>query len=176
MNATRLTQRVLLALICCLAIIFLPLSGGAQGILKKGVEGVQKGVETGAEKTKEGAEAVGHGVKEGAEAVGEGAETVGHGVKKAVTGEDTSTTRMKQTEPAQTTAPSEPATRSRTTAPSQATAGETGKKSSSTKHARAGGERLPATAGELPLIALIGVSALAASGTTKLIRRARAVK
>jgi hypothetical protein len=158
MNATRLTQRVLLALICCLAIIFLPLSGGAQGILKKGVEGVQKGVETGAEKTKEGAEAV------------------GHGVKKAVTGEDTSTTRMKQTEPAQTTAPSEPATRSRTTAPSQATAGETGKKSSSTKHARAGGERLPATAGELPLIALIGVSALAASGTTKLIRRARAVK
>jgi len=184
MKVTRLTQRVLLALVCCLAIIFLPVSAGAQNIFKKGAQGVQKGVETGAEKTKEGAEAVGHGVKEGAEAVGhgakEGAEAVGHGVKKAVTDDDTSTTRMKSTEtntePSQTTAPSEPSTRSRTTTtPSQTTGGEKSSDSRATERGTAGGQRLPATAGELPLIALIGVLALAASGTARLIRRVRVV-
>ena len=140
MKVTRLTQRVLLALVCSLAIISLPLSGGAQNILKKGAQGIQKGVETGAEKTKEGAEAV------------------GHGVKKAVTGEDTSDSRMKSTAPSQTTAPS---TSSQTTKP---------------ERARANGEHLTATAGEFPLIALIGISALAASGTVTFIRRVRAVK
>ena len=155
MKVTRLTQRVLLALVCSLAIISLPLSAGAQNILKKGAQGIQKGVETGVDKTKEGAEAV------------------GHGVKKAVTGEDTSD-RMKSTEPSQATAPSQttaPSTRSQTTRPSHTRTGGT-----STATARANGEHLPATAGEFPLIALIGISALAAAGTATFIRRARAVK
>ena len=155
MKVTRLTQRVLLALVCSLAIISLPLSAGAQNILKKGAQGIQKGVETGVDKTKEGAEAV------------------GHGVKKAVTGEDTSD-RMKSTEPSQTTTPSQttaPSTSSQTTRPSH-----TRTRGTSTATARANGEHLPATAGEFPLIALIGISALAASGTATFIRRARAVK
>ena len=167
MKVTRLTQRVLLALVCSLAIISLPLSAGAQNILKKGAQGIQKGVETGVDKTKEGAEAVGHGVKEGTEAVG-------HGVKKAVTGEDTSDSRMKSTEPSQATAPSQttaPSTSSQTTRPSH-----TRTRGTSTATARANGEHLPATAGEFPLIALIGISALAASGTATFIRRVRAVK
>ena len=145
MKVTRLTQRVLLALVCSLAIISLPLSAGAQNILKKGAQGIQKGVETGVDKTKEGAEAV------------------GHGVKKAVTGEDTSDSRMKSTEPSQATAPSQttaPSTGSQTTRPSQ-----TRTRGTATATARANGEHLPATAGEFPLIALIGISALAASGT-----------
>jgi hypothetical protein len=146
MIVTRLTQRVLLVLVCCLAIISLPLSAGAQGIIKKGVEGVKKGVETGAEKTKEGAEAV------------------GHGVKKAVTGEDTSTSQSTETkpstEPSQATTPSAPATRSQT----------------DTERAARAAERLPATAGELPLLALIGVLALSAAGTAQLIRRVRLMK
>jgi hypothetical protein len=164
MIVTRLTHRVLLVLVCCLAIISLPLTAGAQGILKKGVEGVKKGVETGAEKTKEGAEAV------------------GHGVKKAVTGEDTNTSRMKSsetkpnTEPSQATRPSEPATRSQTVTPSEKTTGESSRRSTDTGRAARGGERLPGTAAELPLLALIGVLALAAAGTSKLIRRVRVMK
>jgi hypothetical protein len=156
MNGTGLTQRVFLVLVCSLAIIFLPLSAGAQGILKKGAEGVQKGVETGAEKTKEGAEAV------------------GHGVKKAVTGEDTT---KPSTEPSQSTMPSQstaPSTRSKPT-PSQSTTGEPGSSARSSEQ-KAAGKKLPATAGELPLLALIGVLSLAAAGTSRLMRRGRVVK
>jgi hypothetical protein len=171
MIVTRLTQRVLLVLVCCLAIISLPVAAGAQDIIKKGAEGVKKGVETGVDKTKEGAEAVGHGVKEGAESVGQG-------VKKAVTGEDTSTSRMKSTEteptkPAQATTPS---TRSQTVTPSERTTGEPRSSSRETENAATRGERLPGTAGELPLLALIGVLALAGYGTSKLIRRVRVMK
>ncbi len=66
MIVIRVTQKVLLAVACCFALILVPLSVGAQtpgGVIQKGAEGVKKGVETGAEKTKEGAEAVGEGVK-----------------------------------------------------------------------------------------------------------------
>jgi hypothetical protein len=163
MNGTGLTQRVFLVLVCCLAIIFLPLSAGAQGIIKKGAEGVQKGVETGAEKTKEGAEAV------------------GHGAKKAITGEDTSTSRMKSTEtnqstePSQTTTPSGTDTRSRSTTSSQSTTTESSSTSRNTAQ-RAGTKKLPRTAGELPLLALAGVLSLAAAGTSRLLRRVRADK
>jgi uncharacterized surface anchored protein len=157
MNGTGLTQRVLLVLVCCLAIIFLPLSAGAQGIIKKGAQGVQRGVETGAEKTKEGAEAV------------------GHGAKKAITGEDTSTSRMKSTEtqstePSQTTTPSDTNARSRSTTPSESTTTGSSSTSRSTEH-RAGTKKLPRTAGELPLLALIGMLSLAAAGTSRLLRR-----
>ena len=98
MKVTRLTQRVLLALVCSLAIISLPLSAGAQrSLFKKGTQGYRRGSRQGLRKPRKSAEAV------------------GHGVKKAVTGEDTSDSRMKSTAPSQTTAPS---TRSQTTRPS----------------------------------------------------------
>jgi hypothetical protein len=151
MIVTRLTQRVLLAFVCGLAIISLPVAAGAQGIIKKGAEGVQKGVETGVDKTKEGAEAV------------------GHGVKKAVTGEDTSTSRMKSTQ-------TEPTKPSQATTPTERTTGEPRSSSRETENAATRGERLPATAGELPLLALIGVLALAGYGTSKLTRRVRVMK
>ena len=159
MNATRLTQRVFLVLVCCLAIVFLPLSAGAQGILEKGAKGVQKGVETGAEKTKEGAEAV------------------GRGTKKVITGEDTSTTTTQEqtTTPSQSTMPSDTTTRSKPMTSSQSTTTESSSTSRSTEQ-KAGGKKLPKTAGELPLLALIGVLSLAAAGTSRLIRRGRLVK
>src|SRR5215510_8623480 len=133
MFGTRRTREFLLVLACCFALVLIPLSASAQGdLLKKGAHGVQKGVETGAEKTKEGAEAV------------------GHGVKKAVTGEDTS--REKNEGEYTTQEPSKP-----TTAPSKSTTGtmpatgaKEGAATSTGKHAAhaKGGKELPSTAGE----------------------------
>jgi len=156
MTAIKITQNLLLAVVCCFALILAPLPAGAQGgIIKKGVEGVQKGVDYGVDKTKEGV----HATKEGAE-------KAGRGVKKAVTGEET-TTREKTvgpytTEPTQTTpsqARSERRTGRTTTATTRTERGETGRR------------RLPKTAGELPLIALLGGLALGASGILRLSRR-----
>ena len=147
MITIRLTQKILLALACCLALAVAPLSVGAQslgGIVKKGAKGVQKGVETGAEKTKEGAEAV------------------GHAVKKAVTGDDTSSSeRMKSTETNSTTESQTTTTREKSGAAAR------------TASSAAGEKKLPATAGEFPLLALVGSLALAASGVSRLIRRGR---
>jgi len=152
MFGTRRTREFLLVLACCFALGLVPLSAAAQdNILKKGAHGVKKGVETGAEKTKEGAEAV------------------GHGVKKAVTGEDTNTERTYTTQE-----PSKPTTAPSTTAPSKSTTGTMpakGTTSGTEKHPAKGTKELPSTAGELPLLALIGSLALAASGTLKLVRR-----
>ena len=154
MTAIKIKQSLLLAVVCCFALILAPLPAGAQGgIIKKGVEGVQKGVDYGVDKTKEGI----HKTKEGAE-------KAGHEVKKAVTGEET-TTREKgkyTTEPTQTT-------------PSQATGerrtGRTTTATTRTERGETGRRRLPKTAGELPLIALLGGLALAASGILRLSRR-----
>src|SRR5580765_7561201 len=63
--------KLLFALVCCFAIIAIPVAASAQGGIidgakhgvQKGADVTKKGVVTGAEKTKEGAEAVGHGVK-----------------------------------------------------------------------------------------------------------------
>jgi hypothetical protein len=159
MFGTRRTQEFLLVLACCFALVLIPLSAGAQNPLEKGAHGVKKGVETGAEKTKEGAEAV------------------GHGVKKAVTGDDTS--RDKSTEGEYTTQqPSKPATHpTKSTTGTMPATGEpttgatTGTAKHGAAHAAKGGKELPSTAGELPLLALIGSLALAASGTLKLVRR-----
>ena len=148
MIATKPTPRILIAAACSLVLVLVPLSVGAQtpgGIIKKGAQGVQKGVETGAEKTKEGAEAV------------------GKGVKKGVTGEDTKTNdgRTKGTE----TSPG--------TAPLQSTTGETSTGATATERTDRGHKHLPATAGELPLLALAGVLALATAGALRVVRRAR---
>jgi hypothetical protein len=156
---TRLTHKVLLAIACCFALVcVVPLAAGAQGgIIKKGAQGVKKGVETGVEKTKEGAE------------------TVGRETKELFTGEDTDkdTHRMKSSESQSTTTeqPSrtETTTKSGTTTPSTETTG-----TATTAGSKAiGHKRLPRTAGEFPLLALAGALALAASGTHRLLRRPR---
>lgn len=157
MTATKM-QKVLIAFACCFALVLIPLSAGAQNILQKGAQGVQKGVETGAEKTKEGAQAV------------------GHGVKKAVTGDDTTTTTTTREKTSQqpTTSPSTSTTTGAksTTTTEKSTTSQS--KSGSTEKTHAGKSgNLPRTAGELPLLALIGSLALAASGTMKLVRRSK---
>ena len=140
MAAIKPTQKVLLAFACCLALVLVPVSLSAQGgIIKKGVQGVQKG----AEETKEGVQ------------------KAGRETKKAITGEDTDTTRQKSTESSSSTQ-SQSTT---TTTESQSTSKESGR----TGQGRS--KRLPSTAGELPLLALLGGLALAASGTMKTVRR-----
>ena len=76
-----------LAVACCFVLILVPMLASGQGVIQKGVQGVQKGVETGVEKTKEGAEAT----------------------KNAITGEDQNTeqNRMKPQESTTETQPSE---------------------------------------------------------------------
>ena len=143
MNPNKFTPRVSLAIAWCLIILLVPLLIGAQtpgGIIKKGAHGVQKGVETGAEKTKEGAQAV------------------GKGAKNVITGKDTNTNKN-STEPGSSTAPS------------QTTTGDTTSEATDTGRAEARNKHLPATAGELPLLALAGFLALAAFGASKLIHR-----
>jgi cobalamin biosynthesis Mg chelatase CobN len=146
MTATKHTLKILLAVTCCLFIVLVPLSvtASAQNVLQKGAQGVQKGVETGVDKTKEGAEAT------------------GKAIKKGVTGEDTSTSteRMKSTEQ-QTT----PSTQQR-----QTTTSESKKSSTTTTEEK---EKLPKTAGELPLLGLIGALALGAAGASRVLRRER---
>ena len=151
MIAIRLTQKFLLALACCLALVaFVPLSVGAQNVIEKGAQGVKKGVETGAEKTKEGAEAVGKGVKD----------TFSSDESRQKNETQTQTT----TEPRQKPSTSESKTKSTTS--EQKT-----KSTTSTEGKEKGGKEMPATAGELPLLLLAGGMALAAAGTLKLARR-----
>jgi hypothetical protein len=71
MAVEKLTNKVLLAVACCLVLVLVPAGSAAQGgvlsnmgqVIKKGAEGVVKGVGAGVEKTKEGVESVGHKTK-----------------------------------------------------------------------------------------------------------------
>src|SRR5262245_2100656 len=148
MNVRRFTHLISLVLICLVALMFtsLPAQGLAQGVLGKAKEGVQKG----AEGVKKGAETAGEKTKEGAEAVG-------HGVKKAVTGEDREKGTEYQTQ--------QPVTR-----PSGTMTAESGKHHKMAA-AKAGGKRLPRTAGEIPLFALSGTRALAGAALSRMVRR-----
>jgi len=147
-----ISQKVLLALACCLVLVLVPATAGAQeGVLdkaghavKKGAQGVQKGVETGVEKTKEGAE------------------SVGHETKKVITGKD-NTSADRQKPATQSTTPSETTTTKSTTRKST-TGTET------TEETR-GGKGMPRTAGDLPLLAVVGSLALAGAGVSRLVRR-----
>jgi cobalamin biosynthesis Mg chelatase CobN len=156
MTATKHTLKILLAVTCCLFIVLVPLSvtASAQNVLQKGAQGVQKGVETGVDKTKEGTQAT------------------GHAIKKGVTGEDTSTSteRMKSTEQ-QTT----PGTEQQTTPSTQrqTTTRESQRSSTTTTEEKKNKEQLPKTAGELPLLGLIGALALGAAGASRVLRRVR---
>jgi hypothetical protein len=152
---SKLKLRVLFAIASCLVLVLAPLPARAQlgGVvegtkhgIQKGAHGVQKGVETGAEKTKEGVVAG----------------------KNAVTGQDNtpSENRMKpsQTQPG-TTYQTQPGTTSTetTTRSTQSESTETG---------QTGQQRqMPKTAGELPLLALAGWSALSAAGVLRIARR-----
>ena len=151
MTATKHTVKILLAVTCCLFIVLVPLSisSNAQNVLQKGAQGVQKGVETGAEKTKEGAEAT------------------GHAIKKGVTGEDTSTSTERMKSEQQTT----PGTEQQTTPGTRTQTTRESKRSTTTTEKNEG--NLPKTAGELPLLALVGALALGAAGVSRVLHRVR---
>lgn len=145
----KLTQNGLLVLACCFALILLPLSSAwaQEDTLKKAGEGIQKGAETVVDKTKEGAEAVGEGAKD------------------LVTDDDPDTD--KDEIPADRQKPTEVQsdTQSTTTPSSEAAKGT----STSTEETEASEDReLPATAGELPLLGLIGALALAGAGALRI--------
>ena len=143
------TQKVLLAFACCLALVIVPISLSAQGgIIKKGAQGVQKG----AEKTKEGVEKAGKETKE---------VVTGKDEDNDSNTQDTNINRQKSTE----TSPSTQSQSTTTTTESQSTS----KESRRTEQGRS--KRLPSTAGELPLLVLLGGLALAATGTMKAVRR-----
>src|SRR5215510_8880049 len=177
MAVERTTNKILLAVACCLVLVLVPARSAAQGGvlgkvahgIKKGADGVVTGVGAGVEKTKEGLE------------------SVGHKTKSVVTGED-STSADRQEPTTQSTTPSEttsvvtgedsasadrqePTTQSTTpseTTPTKTTTTEItartksspeGTKTEGTK----GGKHLPGTTGELPLLAVVSL-ALAGAG------------
>ena len=126
----------ILAFLCCLLIVIAPASIQAQGV--GGVmHGAKKGIQKGAGAVQKGAEGAAEKTKEGGEAVGKG-------VKKSVTGdENKDTERQKNSEVNPN--PQEPRN-----------------PSSKTSQAATADENLPKTAGELPLLGLIGAICLAA--------------
>jgi hypothetical protein len=151
---SRLKLRVLFAIASCLVLVLAPLSARAQlgGVVEgtkhgveKGAHGVKKGVETGAEKTKEGVVAG----------------------KNTITGKDNtpSENRMKpsQTQPG-TTYQTQPGTTSTETT-TRSTQSENTQSESRQQR------QMPKTAGELPLLALAGWSALSAAGVLRITRR-----
>ena len=144
MNVLKLTRTTSLVFLCLLVLIFTSISPQAlaqEGILDKTKEGLKKG----GEEVKKGAETVGEKTKEGAEAIG-------RGVKKAVTGDDDdkdSINREKGTE----AQPQKP----------------TGNTSTSTEGSTSGGKEMPATAGELPLLALAGALAFASAAVSRVL-------
>ena len=164
----RLIQRVLLAVVCCSVLVLLPVSNAwaQKDILDDTTQGIQKG----AEGVKEGAVTAGEKTKEGAEAVGQGAKDVVTDDDKDTDRDETTTDRMKpsQTESGTTTKQETTTDRMKPsqTQPGSTTSGTTPSGTSSSEE-----RRLPATAGELPLLAFIGVLALISAGALTLVRR-----
>jgi hypothetical protein len=149
-----LKVKMIFATACCAVLALSPLSaraqlGGIEHGIKKGAQGVQQGVETGAEKTKEGVEAG----------------------KNAITGEENtpSENRMKpgQTQPGTTYQQTQPGTTKQGTTSTESTTTTT----ESTQSGQTGQRRMPKTAGELPLLALAGWSALSAAGALRIMRK-----
>jgi len=144
---SRLKLRVLFAIASCLVLVLAPLPARAQ--LGGVVEGTKHGIQKGA-----------HGVQKGVET---GAEKTKEGVvagKNAVTGQNNtpSENRMKpsQTQPGTTSTE----TTTRSTQSESTETGQTGQQ-----------RQMPKTAGELPLLALAGWSALSAAGVLRIARR-----
>ena len=159
MAVERTTNKILLAVACCLVLVLVPARSAAQGGvlgkvahgIKKGADGVVTGVGAGVEKTKEGLE------------------SVGHKTKSVVTGED-STSADRQEPTTQSTTPSEttPTKTTTTEITARTKSSPEGTKTEGTK----GGKHLPGTTGELPLLA-VGSLALAGVGALSLIRSTR---
>ena len=175
----RLTAKALIALACSLLFALTVSPAFAQ---ERILEGAKKGAETAVDKTEDVGEAVGKGVKKGAEEaidktedvgqeVGDKAEDVGEavgkGVKDVFTDDDPDSDNdegiaegqeaERQDAERQAVEPQEQ-NRSRTM-------------SSATESSTEEDRELPATAGEQPLILLIGTLALAGAAALKVIRR-----
>lgn len=123
--------------LCCLLLILLPMPASAQlgGAIKHGVQ--------------KGAHAVQKGAETTVDKTKEGAEAVGKGTKKLFTGDDDESTSDRDKNSETTTASPQ---------------GTTNKSAVAQGHGSAK-YRLPRTAGELPLLALIGIISLAAAAT-----------
>ena len=155
----RLTQKILFAFLCSFVLALLPVSsaigqdilGGAKKGIQKGAEGVKKGTETVVDKTKEGATAVGKGAKD----------LVTDDDKDKSKSTDTYQYRMK---------PGETQTQTQTPTGTVGSSGTTSKRPTHTGTTRTG--HLPKTAGELPLLALVGLLAIASASALRLTRRA----
>ena len=130
--------------VVCFALVLFPMSIGAQTPGDL-LHGTKKGVEKGAGEVQKGAEGAAHETKKGAEAVGKG-------VKKGVTGEDENTNidRSKGTQ----------------------TYSESGQPTG-VHHEHTGKKHLPKTAGELPLLALLGALSLIGAAVSRTTRRVR---
>ena len=114
----------------------------AKAQLGGAVQGTKHGIQKGGQEVQKGAE-------KGVEKTKEGAQAVGQAGKKAITGEENNPSK-KRMKPGQT----------------QTTTGST-----QTEGANTGQKKMPKTAGELPLLALTGWSALSAAGALHMVRR-----
>ncbi len=159
----RLTTKTLLALVFCLLLVLPVSTVWAQ-------ESIKKGAETAIDKTEDVGEAVGKGVKKGAETAidktEDVGEAVGKGVKDLFTDDDPDSDNdeataegMKSTEPQR----SKPGTTYSDTESSTMTSQDSETETAS--------RELPATAGEQPLLVLIGALALVSAAALKRVRR-----
>ncbi len=146
MTSNRATFNYIFAVACCLIIILAPLSVHAQGIGGSIKNGVQKGAGT-----------VQKGVEGAADATKKGVEATGRGVKKAVTGDDDNNTNNERMKDSDTNSGYQNESSNMEKAPG----------------AKAAKKNLPKTAGELPLLALVGTLSLAGAA---LARRQRSEK
>jgi hypothetical protein len=155
----RLTTKALIGLACSLLLVLTVSTAWAQ---ERVLEGAKKGVETAVDKTEDVGEAVGKGVKKGAEEAidktEDVGEAVGKGVKDVFTDDDPDSDNdegiaadAQATEPQQQSSP--------------------GVRSSAATESDTENRELPATAGEQPLILLIGMLALATAVALKVFRR-----
>jgi hypothetical protein len=150
--------KVLLAIACCFVLVLLPVStAAAQDVLK----GAKEGIEKGAQGVKKGGEVVVDKTEDVGEAVGKGAkDLVTDDDDDNINQDDTTTDRMKPTE-----------TQSGTTSQGTTSSEATSETSTSAGQSESVEGDLPATAGEMPLLALFGAIALATAAALKMVRR-----
>jgi len=156
----RLKTKALIAVACSLLLALTVSTVWAQ---EKVLEGAKKGAETVVDKTEDVGEAVGKGVKKGAETAidktEDVGEAVGKGVKDVFTDDDPDSDNDEGiAQDAQDAQATEPQQQTKPGAMSSATESDTDNR------------ELPATAGEQPLILLIGALALACAAALKVFR------
>jgi hypothetical protein len=140
--------KILFAITCCFVLALVPMTAGAQGV----IEGTKQGIEKGAKE-------VGKGVEYGVDKTKEGAEAVGKGVKKTFDKDSDTNADVDRQKPSQNETGTMP---SSTTSRSKKAAGST----------ETGTGKLPKTAGELPILAITGIFALAGAAS-RMTRRYR---